>query len=327
MPVARDGILFAWLVMVESQGHLKASDQILLERAAVHLASEYATQRRVARVSWNARSALARQMVQGSVSEEDLLASADYLGIEWAANRIVAYLEVARECPHIADEEVLARHVAEELGVEVLVTKSMGETILLIEAPAGLRSSVMTARVKAAMSNLMAFLDIRSAFVGISTVAQPQALKRAYDEAKEVALCGKRYSSATTFVITADDLGPARLFIGNSDADVVHRYAHDVLGPMLLDDAGASNLVRTLHCFLDGGRSVREAASRLGVHENTVRLRLAKVHELTGLDVAADLNDQISAQTALLVLRLEGHPTVPGFDPISARQDTEAEQP
>jgi DNA-binding PucR family transcriptional regulator len=52
----------------------------------------------------------------------------------------------------------------------------------------------------------------------------------------------------------------------------------------------------------------------LGVHENTVRKRLARVQDLTGLDVAADAGDQLSVQTALLVLRLEGHPVLPGFD-------------
>ena len=49
-----------------------------------------------------------------------------------------------------------------------------------------------------------------------------------------------------------------------------------------------------------------------------MRLRLAKIHDLTGLDVAAGPNDQLSAQTALLVLRLEGHPFIPSFD--SARE-------
>jgi DNA-binding PucR family transcriptional regulator len=52
----------------------------------------------------------------------------------------------------------------------------------------------------------------------------------------------------------------------------------------------------------------------LGVHENTVRYRLARVHALTGLDVAGDASDQLSVQMALLVLRLQGHPDLPPFD-------------
>ncbi|MDT2004046.1 PucR family transcriptional regulator [Rhodococcus opacus] len=81
---------------------------------------------------------------------------------------------------------------------------------------------------------------------------------------------------------------------------------------------GVSNndLLRTLQEFFESGRSVRETAVRLDVHENTVRHRLGRVHDLTGLDVAANSNDQLSAQTALLILRLQGHHAVPGFDRV-----------
>jgi sugar diacid utilization regulator len=320
MPVARNDFLFAWLVMAESRGHFKGFDQILLERAAVHLASEYATQRRVARVSWNARSTLAYQMIHESIRNEDLLASADYLGIELGANRVVAYFSEPREASFVADEELLARRVAEELGVEILVARRSKEIALLIEVPAESTSPEMISRVKTAIGNLMTFLEIPSATVGISTVTEPKAIRRAYCEAREVALCGERFGSVSTRVITVDDLGPARLFIANNDVDVMRRFAHEVLGTLLLEGAG-TNLIRTLHYFFTGGRSVREAAAGLGIHENTVRLRLARVHELTGLDVASDLNDQISAQTALLVLRLDGHPAMPSFDLMSSANE------
>jgi DNA-binding PucR family transcriptional regulator len=48
------------------------------------------------------------------------------------------------------------------------------------------------------------------------------------------------------------------------------------------------------------------------VHENTIRYRLARIEDRTGLGVAHDSNDQLTAQLALLLLRLEG--TLP--DPL-----------
>jgi hypothetical protein len=74
-----------------------------------------------------------------------------------------------------------------------------------------------------------------------------------------------------------------------------------------------TDLLMTLQCYFDASRSVRASATQLGVHENTIRLRLARVTTATGLDVAGDANDQLSVQTALLVLRLQGHPTLPRF--------------
>ena len=55
---------------------------------------------------------------------------------------------------------------------------------------------------------------------------------------------------------------------------------------------------------------MRRTATRLSVHENTVRLRLSRVHALTGLDVTGDATHQLSIHTALLVLRLRDHPAL-----------------
>jgi DNA-binding PucR family transcriptional regulator len=112
-------------------------------------------------------------------------------------------------------------------------------------------------------------------------------------------------------ILAVDDLGPARLFLANSDTSAIRGYVIDVLGPLLTGDPAMTDLLTTLQCYFDASRSVRASAAQLGVHENTIRLRLARVTTATGLDVAGDANDQLSVQTALLVLRLQGHPTLP----------------
>ena len=114
--------------------------------------------------------------------------------------------------------------------------------------------------------------------------------------------------------LAADDLGPGRLFVANGAADGIDRFVDDVIGPLLTGEDGTADLLRTLHVFYDTGRSVRLSAARLGIHENTVRYRLARVHSLTGLDVAADAGDQLTVQMSLLVLRLQGHAALPSFE-------------
>ena len=61
-----------------------------------------------------------------------------------------------------------------------------------------------------------------------------------------------------------------------------------------------------MRVFFDRGRSVRNSAKFLGVHENTIRYRLGRVLDLTGLDLAADADAQLTAQVALLILRIQG---------------------
>jgi hypothetical protein len=47
------------------------------------------------------------------------------------------------------------------------------------------------------------------------------------------------------------------------------------------------------------------------------------VHTITGLDVAADADDQLSVQVALLVLRLQGHSVLRSFETEGAADERE----
>jgi sugar diacid utilization regulator len=190
---------------------------------------------------------------------------------------------------------MLSARLAGELGVEVLGTRGREGTILLIEVPDQSVCTTFVRQVKQEMKRTMAALGEPDGIVGVSGVSRASALQRAYRETREVVLCVDRFARSTERVIAVDDLGPARLFVANSDVGAVRRYVHDVLGALLGDAPGSADLLRTLQCFFDTGRSVRESSARLGIHENTVRLRLAKVHDLTGLDVASDANPQLSA--------------------------------
>jgi hypothetical protein len=315
VPVARDGLLFAWLVVAEVPALLTPTDAAVAHRVAFHLSGEYAVQRRIARASWNARSGLARQLVRGSHRDDDLAAAADYLGVRADADRVLVYVADNRGGER-TDERELAERLERELGVEVLSTRGRDGAILLVEAPGDEAPVAYVQHVKAVMRKVVSYDEPGEGrrIVGVSAVTAPGALQRSYRETREVVLCADRFCADGEPVLAVDDLGPARLFVANSDVESVRRYVQDVLGALLCERPGHADLLRTLQCFFDTSRSVRESSVRLGIHENTVRLRLAKVHDLTGLDVAADATDQLSVQTALLVLRLEGHPAIPSFE-------------
>jgi DNA-binding PucR family transcriptional regulator len=71
------------------------------------------------------------------------------------------------------------------------------------------------------------------------------------------------------------------------------------------DDAALADVLATLEVFFENSRSVRRAARCLGVHENTIRYRLARIKELTGLAIGSDANDELTAHLALLILRMQ----------------------
>ncbi len=131
--------------------------------------------------------------------------------------------------------------------------------------------------------------------------------RRGYDEARQLmrSVVAVRADDAGHVVLTADDLGAARLLLSATDDGEADRFARDALGPLLgAQDPHTTDLLWTLSEYFECSRSIRACAARLRVHENTVRYRLSRVAELTGLEVASNASDQLVAQVALLVLRL-----------------------
>jgi DNA-binding PucR family transcriptional regulator len=95
------------------------------------------------------------------------------------------------------------------------------------------------------------------------------------------------------------------VFLATSDAEAVRLFADSTFGE-LVRDPSKKDLLGTLGCFFDSMGSIRRCAERLGVHENTIRYRLARIEELTGLGVTHDPDAALGARLALLVLMLQG---------------------
>ncbi|MEB4616105.1 PucR family transcriptional regulator, partial [Leucobacter sp. M11] len=64
--------------------------------------------------------------------------------------------------------------------------------------------------------------------------------------------------------------------------------------------AHSPELLETLWCYLDNGRSLEATARELFVHPNTVRYRLKKVSEVIGWN-ATGARESLILQSALIV--------------------------
>ena len=69
-------------------------------------------------------------------------------------------------------------------------------------------------------------------------------------------------------------------------------------------------LLDTLERYLSERRSVIESARALYIHPNTLRQRLGRIEELTGLNL--DQDDLLSLELAIKLARLHGRPDEPG---------------
>ena len=99
----------------------------------------------------------------------------------------------------------------------------------------------------------------------------------------------------------ADDLLPERALAGDplARATLIHR----IYRPL---QAHSTELLTTLWCYLDNGRSLEATARELFVHPNTVRYRLKRVSEVIGYD-ATGAREALILQAALIIGSISDH--------------------
>ncbi|MGJ0204577.1 helix-turn-helix domain-containing protein [Leucobacter sp. gxy201] len=94
--------------------------------------------------------------------------------------------------------------------------------------------------------------------------------------------------------VAADDLLPERALVGDGLAR--RTLIEQIYEPLR---AQSPELLETLWCYLDNGRSLEATARELFVHPNTVRYRLKKVSELIGWN-ATGAREALILQSALI---------------------------
>jgi hypothetical protein len=95
--------------------------------------------------------------------------------------------------------------------------------------------------------------------------------------------------------VHSDDLLPERAFAGDAlaRATLINR----IYRPL---QAHSTELLTTLWCYLDNGRSLEATARELFVHPNTVRYRLKRVTDVIGWD-ATGAREALILQAALII--------------------------
>ncbi|HWE34375.1 MAG TPA: GAF domain-containing protein [Solirubrobacteraceae bacterium] len=145
------------------------------------------------------------------------------------------------------------------------------------------------------------------AVIGVSGVhGAPEDAARAYREAVDAATIGRALLGSGG-AISYSQLGAYRYLVQISADDAPRdpmRTAVDVL--IAYDRKRRTALLDTLERHLAERRSVIESARALYIHPNTLRQRLRRIEELTGLDLEED--DLLSLELAIKLARLHGLP-------------------
>ena len=145
--------------------------------------------------------------------------------------------------------------------------------------------------------------------------ADPTDLHRAAAEALLAAnVADARGESRITF----EETGAYRLLLPamSEDPRELQRFHDETVAPIVAYDGQyETELLRTLESFLEADGNVARTAERLFTHRHTIRYRLDRVRELTGLDVgSSDGRERLSL--GLKAMRVLGiaPPTGPAYE-------------
>ena len=268
---------------------------LLYSREIAFAAADVYARAAEARGLWDARlEALVVDSILSGEYDDELPSRIAALG--WHGHGEVSVL--VGTAPKMLDVDML-RRTARHLDADVLIGVQGSRLVLVI----GRARPTPTEDDADDGADLIAFVDIASALepgFGDGHLVlghQVPSLVEANRSAK-AALAGfavaKSWRNAPRPTL-ADDLLPERALAGDALARTT--LINRIYRPL---QAHSPDLLATLWCYLDNGRSLEATARELFVHPNTVRYRLKRVSEVIGWD-ATGARESLILQSAIIV--------------------------
>jgi sugar diacid utilization regulator len=154
-------------------------------------------------------------------------------------------------------------------------------------------------RIRTARSSLEEPLGI-----GVSNACQGAASFPAGFEEARHALLGTTVLQGSPDVMTYEELGPYKYLLRMPfDSGVRDAHRQAVARIAEYDHQRSTSLLRTLEEFLRRRGNISATAEALYVHPNTLRQRLRRIGELSGLDLRKD--DWLMVEIAVKMVKLE----------------------
>jgi PucR C-terminal helix-turn-helix domain/GGDEF-like domain len=280
------------------EARVKEGDDVLREaillysREIAFAAADVYARAAEARGLWDARlEALVVDSILSGEYDTELPSRIAALG--WNGHGEVCVL--VGTAPRILDVDQL-RRTARHLDADVLIGVQGSRLVLVI-------GRARPASDDSDSSDLMPFLEIATQLepgFGPGHLVLGHEVPDLVDASKsaKAALAGFAVARAWRNAprpTLADDLLPERAFAGDplARSTLINR----IYRPL---QAHSTELLATLWCYLDNGRSLEATARELFVHPNTVRYRLKRISEVIGWD-ATGAREALILQAALIV--------------------------
>jgi sugar diacid utilization regulator len=184
----------------------------------------------------------------------------------------------------------------------------------------GADEAVASRAAEAVLNTLDDTLPGFATVLGRSRIAiDPMDLHRAAAESVLASNVASPRGSQKERLLSFEDTGAYRLLLPamSDDPAELERFYSDTIAPLVAyDEQYGTELVMTLETFFENDASMAETHKQLFTHRHTIRYRLERVRELTGLDVnSTDGRERLGlGLKAMRVLGVRA-PSAPVFEP------------
>ena len=261
--------------------------------------------------------------LDGEVEDRrDLIARGKELGVDLEQGASVVAVHIHPRVPAEGDWQARALTIVAR-GARGLVPGSLtalrGEHLAVIVP--GADDALAQRAAQAVLRSVEDAMPGFAVVAGRSRVAaDPLDLPRAAAEALLAAnVASPEADDPVARVLSFDDTGAYRLLLPamSDDPAELERFYSDTIAPLVAyDEQYGTELVLTLETFLGNDGSMAATHKQLFTHRHTIRYRLERVKELTGLDVnSTDGRERLGlGLKAMRVLGVRA-PSAPVFEP------------
>jgi len=320
-PIFAANQVLGYISVLDHPPHSEELAFMAIEQAALVLALSIAKERELSEVEGRVRGEFLEDLLHGTYGDEAAAQRrARHVGYPLHGNHIVVLVDIddfrgfvrARQISEDAIQALKREFLRRVTAVirasyqRALVQGRSDQVVSLL--PLGTEVADHQARSHAlGLQIQQAVTEWRPGFtvsVGFSApIEAPNGAEGALREVTSVMESLARFKRWAQ-VVAVPELGLTGLLAAVSDERLVD-YSRRHLGPLIEHDAARKGaLVATLRAYLETGEQ-QHAAKRLRVHPNTLRYRLDRIREITGLDLE-DPETRLNLSVALRVQALLG---------------------
>jgi purine catabolism regulator len=307
-------------ILEDGQGKLGEQHYLAIEHAVTVFTLKMMQQKIAYDVEERIKGEFLEDLLNGNYrSVKDIIQRAAYFGYDLRDSFQVLVVDIDNFSEYVKKQqgnefqlsklkrkvfEVVSNSLNERLPASMVGSRS--DTFVVVAPYAPKKSSAkpeavaeyIRSRVKYLLGDFTVSIGIGQATGSVEEIA------RSYHEARRAVTIGKRFGK-TDQVIRYDSLGAYKILFAVEGDEELDKFSSQTLGALMeYDQEKNANLIQSLSSYLANNCNNQKTADSLFIHLNTLKYRLQKIQDITGLDLN-DPEERLNLQLALKVLEIK----------------------